>query len=282
METLEKDLAQEVYKTKLANDVASQKSLRQSQLDRVLARQSKKAPVKEMLEMTEYASLERDMLKAKKNNDAELENELYHKMRALETIEMLVRTPNDLAWVTTQATYETVYNGQPKHKKVKFQVLRPLWLGWRQRIEFKNEINCGFNSVEETDNALKHISKVLVEDILTQVRKYKDNSPVGHQYYDTKKEKKIFASSPVPYRTWLHKSYNNNGVDYFPAKVDLIKNLAEGNFDDAFDGIDYVSLTESERKEILKQLKPVKAAAKSSAPVVTDNQPTQTESERKS
>lgn len=256
METL--NLADEVYKTKLASDVASAKSLKQAQFDKVLARQSRRTPVKEIHELTEYSSLERDLLIAKKEENVEKENEIFHKLKALETIEMLVRTPNNLAIVLTQATYETLYNGQAKHNKAKFQILRPLWLGWRQRIELQDEINCGFDSSEETENALNFISKVLVDDIVLQVRKYKEDSKVGHQFYSTQKEKLVPSYSPTSYRTWLHKMYNNNGGEYFPAKIDLIKHLAEGNYEDAFDGIDFISLSAAERKEILNQLKPKK------------------------
>lgn len=249
-------LADNVYQAKLANEIAGSKSIYQSQFDKVLARASKRSPVKQINELTQYAELERQKLDAIKSGDIEKQNEIHHKLRALETIERLVKTPNDLVVVYTEATFETVYNGQPKDKKVLFQTLRPLWLGWRQRLSFKNQPDCGFGSVEETQNTLDYISQVLVEDILLQVQKWKDNAPVGLQHYDNKKEKKVFSAEPTPYRIWLKNAYNNAGVDYFPAKLQLIQNLAEGKFDEAFDGIDLQSLTESEREQIVTKLKP--------------------------
>ena len=253
METLV--LANDVLKTKLVSQVAASRSLKQKEMEKVLSKMVKRNPVKEVFELTEYAELQREELKAKASGDTEKQNEVFHNLKMLETNEVLLRTHRDQLVVMTEAAYQVAFNGANKHEKIQWQILRPRWLGWRQRIDLKDEIGCDWTSVEGTEQALNVISKVLIDDILRQVEKYKTNSRVGDVVFNEKGEKNEFATSR-PYRAWLHNEYNGNGSGYFPLKLQLIKCLSEGNFEQAFEDIDNVSLTESERQELINKLTP--------------------------
>lgn len=248
-------LANDVLKTKLAGQIASSQSIKQKELEKVLSKMTKRNPVKEILELTEYASLERDYIKAQSSGDTEKQNQAFQQMKILETNEVLYRNHRDKLIVRTEASYQVAFNGASKHEKVKWDALRPRWFGWRQTINLKDEIGCDFETVQGTQNCLDVISRVLVSDILLQVRKYKDNSRVGDAVYSEKKEKLELVNGKN-YKAWLHNEYNGNGAEYSPLKIQLIQNLAEGNFEQAFEDIDFVSLTQSERDQIINELTP--------------------------
>lgn len=248
-------LAENVLKTKLAGQVASKQSIKQREFEKVLSKMTKRSPVREVYELTEYSNLEKEKIKALSSRDTEKLEEVLVNIKMLETTEILLRTHLDSVVVMSEAGYQTVYNGASKHHKVQWSILRPRWFGWRQMINFEEEVNCDFVSEEGTKNSLEAISKILVADILKMVKKYKDNARVGDVYYNEKREKLEYLDSK-PFRAWLHNQYNDYGTKYFPLKIQLIKGLADGNFEEAFEDIDFVSLTQSERDQLINELSP--------------------------
>jgi hypothetical protein len=248
-------LANDVFKTRLSSQVAASASLKQKEMEKVLSKMVRRNPVKEIFEINEYNDLLREHLRAKASGDVEKQNQIFHNIKMLETNEVLLRTHSDNVIVMTEAAYQVAFNGANKHEKQQWQTLRPRWLGWRQRISFKNEIGCDWTNLAGTQEALNVISQVLVSDILKQVEKYKSNGRIGDVVYSEKKEKLEFVTSR-PYRAWLHNEYNANGSGYSPLKLQLIVGLAEGKFDEAFADIDFESLTESERQELKDKLTP--------------------------
>lgn len=248
------NIATNIAKTKLASQVLESRTLKQIELDKVMSRTIKKNPVKEVLEINEYSDAYAEWIKGKSQGDVKKEQSAFRHMKLLQTTELLVRTHLHQLVAMSEATYQTAYNGANTADKVQWEIWRPRWFGFRQRINLEDQVYANFESEEGIAETKKYVSQLLIEDILKQAKQYKDNARVGYSVYNDKQEKHQLVESK-PFRTWFHNEYNASGAVY-STRLDLIKNLAEGNYEEAFDGIDFVSITPEEREQIVQQLAP--------------------------